>query len=188
MYHVRIEKIFPCSELLSNNTWCCWLDAKINSLHLCRRKLTLCNLPTMYSSTIIHSREKLFLKSNHTVAQNDHHHKSIIQRAEKLRAIPNDLNLQFKVLKNKQEIMGDIQDERLAIRVNSGRRNGRLVRQMRSPIKLKNKKERRPRRNIRRLCIKYRRVTRRTAICHGLMEWLQRDVCGWGWDRELSSN
>ena len=55
---------------------------------------------------------KVTEKFDHSVAQNDHQHRSIIQRTEKLRAISNELNLQFKVLKNKQEITGEIQDER----------------------------------------------------------------------------
>ena len=52
-------------------------------------------------------------KSNHSMAQNNDQHRSIIQRTEKLmRVISNELNLQFKVMKNKQEIVREIQDGR----------------------------------------------------------------------------
>ena len=80
MYHVRIEIIFLCCELLSNSAWFCRADPDINSLSHHHRELILSNVPsnTMCYLTIIHRRKNyIYLELNLIISMRNIIHNSL---------------------------------------------------------------------------------------------------------------
>ena len=90
---------------------------------------------------------------------------------ENLRAISNELNLQFKVLKTKQEILGEIQDEKdsfLSSYKSEFREEECKTGEANEESNQAQEKEKETQSSIRRLYINYRLISRSTAVCHKL--------------------